>query len=174
MANLVKAFADIGEVFLQDEKRLRNIVYQYNDVKAFFCDIETKKIEPWKNIDKETFIVCRGGSTGSAPFLYPVTVTYCSDSASVVKDIMKGLKKMLSFFKKNEIVTNPILTKLSTINESFFDSIKDQIDSLQVDKKEVVFFTLSYQDKPISAYFTKIFDDFLEGEGEQKKSMAMI
>lgn len=43
MANLVKAFADIGEVFLQDEKRLRNIVYQYNDVKAFFCDIETKK-----------------------------------------------------------------------------------------------------------------------------------
>ena len=46
MANLVKAFADIGEVFLQDEKKLRNIVYKYNDVKAFFCDIETKKIEP--------------------------------------------------------------------------------------------------------------------------------
>ena len=105
MANLVKAFADIGEVFLQDEKRLRNTIYQYNDVKAFFCDIETKKIEPWKNIDKETFIVCRGGSTGSAPFLYPVT--YYSDSAgvvkdsvSVVKDIMKGLKKMLSLFQE--------------------------------------------------------------------------
>lgn len=174
MANLVKAFADIGEVFLQDEKRLRNTIYQYNDVKAFFCDIETKKIEPWKNIDKETFIVCRGGSTGSAPFLYPVT--YYSDSAgvvkdsvSVVKDIMKGLKRCLAFFKKDEIITNPILTKLSTIDESFFDSIKDQIDGLQVDKKEVSFFALSYQDKPISAYFTKIFDDFLEGEGEQKE-----
>lgn len=166
MANLVKAFADIGEVFLQDEKRLRNIVYQYNDVKAFFCDIETKKIEPWKNIDKETFIVCRGGSTGSAPFLYPVT--YCSDSASVVKDIMKGLKKMLSFFKEDEIVANPILTRLSTIDESFFDSMKDQMDSLQIDKKEVGFFTLSYQDKPISAYFTKIFDDFLEGEQKEE------
>ena len=172
MANLVKAFADIGEVFLQDEKRLRNIVYQYNDVKAFFCDIETKKIEPWTNIDKETFIVCRGGSTGSAPFLYPVT--YCSDSASVVKNIMKGLKKMLSFFKKNEIATNPILTKLSTINESFFDSIKDQIGSLKVDKKEVSFFTLSYQNQPISAYFTKIFDDFLGGEQKEVYGYDMI
>ena len=166
MANLVKVLADIGEACLENEKQLKNTIYKYDNVKAFLCDIDTKRIEPCINIDKEAFIVCRSGNSGSSPLLYPVA--YCSDSASMVKDIMKGLKKMLSFFKEDEIVANPILTRLSTIDESFFDSMKDQMDSLQIDKKEVGFFTLSYQDKPISAYFTKIFDDFLEGEQKEE------
>ena len=166
MANLIKVLADIGEACLENEKQLKNTIYKYDNAKVFLCDIDTKRIEPCINIDKETFIVCRSGNSGSSPLLYPVA--YYSDSASVVKDIMKGLKKMLSFFKNDEIAANPILAKLSTIDESFFDSVKDQIDSLQVDKKEVGFFTLSYQDKPISAYFTKIFDDFLEGEQKEE------
>ena len=166
MANLVKVLADIGEACLENEKQLKNTIYKYDNVKAFLCDIDTKRIEPCINIDKEAFIVCRSGNSGSSPLLYPVA--YYSDSASVVKDIMKGLKKMLSFFKDDEIAANPILAKLSTIDESFFYSIRDQMDSLQVDKKEVGFFTLSYQDKPISAYFTKIFDDFLEGEQKEE------
>lgn len=141
MANLIKVLADIGEACLENEKQLKNTIYKYDNVKAFLCDIDTKRIEPCLNIDKEAFIVCRSGNSGSSPLLYPVA--YYSDSASVVKDIMKGLKKMLSFFKNDEITANPILTKLSTIDESFFDSIRDQMDSLQIDKKEVGFLLLA-------------------------------
>ena len=171
MANLIQALADIGEVYLQEEAKLNNAAFGYDNIKVFLCDIENKTIEPSMNVEKDDLVLCRNGSSAASPWLFPNTF-FSTEVDKLKKDILNGTKTMLSNFSDEEIAKNEILSKLSKIDENFFDSIGNEIKKLTpLEKikgknapKNNTFFSLSYKGKPVSAYFLNLYEEFLNKE----------
>ena len=173
MGDIVKIFADIGEIYQKDEKRLKNEAYKYDAIKAYLCDIETKRIEPNLNISKDDLIICRASTGTNSGSLFP-NYPYSSDPKKVIREILKGTKNLLKFFQPNEIKEKHILSILSSIDEEFFSELIDEIKDLDEIKKEkgkkvATFFSLSYKGKPVSAYFKQIFENRISVK-EQKSS----
>ena len=165
MGDIVKIFADIGEIYQKDEKRLKNEAYKYDAIKAYLCDIETKRIEPNLNISKDDLIICRASTGTNSGSLFP-NYPYSSDPKKVIREILKGTKNLLKFFQPNEIKEKHILSILSSIDEEFFSELIDEIKDLDEIKKEkgkkvATFFSLSYKGKPGSAYFKQIFENHI-------------
>ena len=173
MGDIVKIFADIGEIYQKDEKRLKNEAYKYDTIKVYLCDIETKRIEPNLNISKDDLIICRASIGTNSGSLFP-NYPYSSDTKKIIQEILRGNKNLLKFFQSNEIKEKHILSILSSIDEEFFSELIDEIKGLDElkngkGKKVATFFSLSYKGKPVSAYFKQIFENHISIK-EQKLS----
>ena len=178
MGDIVKIFADIGEIYQKDEKRLKNEAYKYDAIKAYLCDIETKQIEPNLNINKDDLIICRFGVGANSGNLFPnsqfLSKEVNKDEAKFIKGVLRSVSNLLSFFEPSNIEKDAILPILSSINEEYFADIIDEIKGLDELKKEkgkkvATFFSLSYKGKPVSAYFKQIFENRISVK-EQKSS----
>lgn len=178
MGDIVKIFADIGEIYQKDEKRLKNEAYKYDAIKAYLCDIETKRIEPNLNISKDDLIICRFGIGANSGNLFPnsqfLSKEVNKDEAKFIKSLLRSVSNLLLFFEPSNIEKDAILSILSNTNEKYFADIIDEIKGLDELKKEkgkkvATFFSLSYKDKPVSAYFKQIFENHISVK-EQKSS----
>ena len=178
MGDIVKIFADIGEIYQKDEKRLKNEAYKYDTIKVYLCDIETKQIEPNLNINKDDLIICRFGVGANSGNLFPnsqfLSKEVNKDEAKFIKGVLRSVSNLLSFFEPSDIEKDAILSMLPSINEEYFADIIDEIKGLDEIKKEkgkkvATFFSLSYKGKPVSAYFKQIFENHISVK-EQKSS----
>ena len=178
MGDIVKIFADIGEIYQKDEKRLKNEAYKYDAIKAYLCDIETKRIEPNLNISKDDLIICRFGVGANSGNLFPNSQFLSKEAnkgeAKFIKGVLRSVSNLLSFFEPSNIEKDAILSILSNTNEKYFADIIDKIKGLDEIKKEkgkkvATFFSLSYKGKPVSAYFKQIFENHISVK-EQKSS----
>lgn len=178
MGDIVKIFADIGEIYQKDEKRLKNEAYKYDAIKAYLCDIETKRIEPNLNISKDDLIICRFGIGANSGNLFPNSQFLSKEvnkgEAKFIKGVSRSVSNLLSFFEPSNIEKDAILSILSNINEEYFANIIDEIKGLDEIKKEkgkkvATFFLLSYKGRPVSAYFKQIFENHISVK-EQKSS----
>ena len=178
MGDIVKIFADIGEVYQKDEKRLKNEAYKYDTIKAYLCDIETKQIEPNLNINKDDLIICRFGVGANSGNLFPnsqfLSKEVNKDEAKFTKGVLRSVSNLLSCFEPSDIEKEAILSMLPSINEGYFADIIDEIKGLDEIKKEkgkkvATFFSLSYKGKPVSAYFKQVFENHISVK-EQKSS----
>ena len=176
--NKENIFADIGEIYQKDEKCLKNEAYKYDTIKAYLCDIETKQIEPNLNINKDDLIICRFGVGANSGNLFPnsqfLSKEVNKDEAKFIKDVLRSVSNLLSFFEPSNIENDAILSILSSINEEYFADIIDEIKGLDELKKEkgkkvATFFSLSYKGRPVSAYFKQIFENHISVK-EQKSS----
>ena len=178
MGDIVKIFADIGEIYQKDEKRLKNEAYKYDAIKVYLCNTETKRIEPNLNISKDDLIICRFGVGANSGNLFPnsqfLSKEVNKDEAKFIKGVLRSISNLLSFFAPSNIENDAILSILSNINEEYFADIIDEIKGLDELKKEkgkkvATFFSLSYKGKPVSAYFKQIFENHISIK-EQKSS----
>ena len=178
MGDIVKIFADIGEIYQKDEKRLKNEASKYDAIKAYLCDIETKRIEPNLNISKDDLIICRFGVGANSGNLFPnsqfLSKEVNKDEAKFIKSLLRSVSNLLSFFDSSNIEKDAILSILSNTNEEYFADTIDEIKGLDELKKEkgkkvATFFSLSYKGKPVSAYFKQIFENHISVK-EQKSS----
>ena len=178
MADIVKILADIGEVYEKEELKLKNGAHKYDKIKVYLCDIATKQIEPNLNISKEDLIICRFGVGANSGNLFPnsqfLPKEINKDEAKFIRGILKSISNLLSFFEPSIIEKDAILSILSSINEEYFAGIIDEIKGLdelknEKGKKVATFFSLSYNGKPVSAYFKQIFENHISVK-EQKSS----
>ena len=178
MGDIVKIFADIGEIYQKDEKRLKNEAYKYDAIKVYLCNTETKRIEPNLNISKDDLIICRFGVGANSGNLFPnsqfLSKEVNKDEAKFIKGVLRSISNLLSFFAPSNIENDAILPILSSINEGYFADIIDEIKGLDELKKEkgkkvATFFSLSYKGKPVSAYFKQFFENHISIK-EQKSS----
>ena len=178
MADIVKILADIGEVYEKEELKLKNGAHKYDKVKVYLCDIATKQIEPNLNISKDDLIICRFGVGANSGNLFPnsqfLSKEINKDEAKFIRGILKSISNLLSFFEPSIIEKDAILSILSSINEEYFADIIDEIKGLdelknEKGKKVATFFSLSYNGKPVSAYFKQIFENHISVK-EQKSS----
>ena len=178
MADIVKILADIGEVYEKEELKLKNGAHKYDKVKVYLCDIATKQIEPNLNISKDDLIICRFGVGANSGNLFPnsqfLSKDVNKDKAKFIRGILKSISNLLSFFEPSIIEKDAILSILSSINEEYFAGIIDEIKGLdelknEKGKKVATFFSLSYDGKPVSAYFKQIFENHISVK-EQKSS----
>lgn len=178
MADIVKILADIGEVYEKEELKLKNGAHKYDKVKVYLCDIATKQIEPNFNISKDDLIICRFGVGANSGNLFPnsqfLSKEINKNEAKFIRGILKSISNLLSFFEPSIIEKDAILSILSSINEEYFAGMIDEIKGLdelknEKGKKVATFFSLSYDGKPVSAYFKQIFENHISAK-EQKSS----
>lgn len=139
MGDIVKIFADIGEIYQKDEKRLKNEAYKYDVIKVYLCDTETKRIEPNLNISKDDLIICRFGVGANSGNLFPnsqfLNKEVNKDEAKFIKGVLRSVSNLLSFFEPSDIEKDAILSMLPSINEEYFIDIIDEIKGLDELKK---------------------------------------
>jgi len=178
LADIVKILADIGEVYEKEELKLKNGAHKYDKIKVYLCDIVTKQIEPNLNISKDDLIICRFGVGANSGNLFPnsqfLSKEINKDEAKFIRGILKSISNLLSLFEPSIIEKDTILSILSSINEEYFVGIIDEIKGLdelknEKGKKVATFFSLSYDRKPVSAYFKQIFENHISVK-EQKSS----
>lgn len=166
MGDIVKIFSQIGKIYLKDEKKVRNRAYEYEKIKVYLCDVETKAIEPHENIQEDELIICRFGVGANSGNLFPNQPFFSKEVKNNIEKFAKGTIKanqnLLSYFTEDEIEQNEILKLILGINEDFFISIHDELKVLEEykekGKKTATYFSLSFQGKPISAYFEDIYE----------------
>ncbi|WP_298053488.1 TM1802 family CRISPR-associated protein [uncultured Campylobacter sp.] len=166
MGDIVKIFSSIGEIYDKQKTKINNKSYEYDAIKIYLCDIKSKEISVNNNISRDDLIVCRFGIGANSGNLFPnvqfISKAVKDDTPKFIKGILKAVKNMLSCFNPDDIKNDKILTDLSSLNESFFDDILSEITTLQEEPKKkgmkvATFFALSWEDRPISAYFKNIF-----------------
>ncbi|MEA2046966.1 MAG: TM1802 family CRISPR-associated protein [Campylobacterota bacterium] len=207
MGDIITTFSKIGSHYLEDEKRVKNKVYEYDIVKVYLFDIETKKIEPSLNVKKEDLIITRFGVGANSGNLFP-NIFFKNKDVNInfdkfTKAILKANSNLLSYFSQQEIfqdrklqfiygIQNRVFGNLMRlrftkkgspftlkdydyhfntfckVSKGFFDENKEDIQALQEHKKEkgdkgkdTTYFSLSFQGKPISAYFKDIYEKHL-------------
>ena len=170
MGDIVKIFSSIGEIYDKQKTKINNKSYEYDAIKIYLCDIKSKEISVNNNISRDDLIVCRFGIGANSGNLFPnvqfISKAVKDDTPKFIKGILKAVKNMLSCFNPVDIKNDKILTDLSSLNESFFDDILSEITTLQEEPKKkgmkvATFFTLSWEGRPISAYFKNIFTSHL-------------
>jgi len=174
MGDIIKTLSTIGTHYLEDEKRVKNKAYEYTKIKVYLCDIETKQIEPYTTIKNEDLIIMRFGVGANSGNLFPNMFfepkNVKKEFDKFVRGTLKANKNLLSYFKDEEIAKNEILNILSSINEDFFtDEAKvAEIQGLSKYEKSkgekgkfTTYFSLAYQNRPISAYFKKVYEEHL-------------
>ena len=170
MGDIVKIFSSIGEIYDKQKTKINNKSYEYDAIKIYLCDIKSKEISVNNNISRDDLIVCRFGIGANSGNLFPnvqfISKAVKDDTPKFIKGILKAVKNMLSCFNPVDIKNDKILTDLSSLNESFFDDILSEITTLQEEPKKkgmkvATFFTLSWEGRPISAYFRNIFTSHL-------------
>lgn len=177
MGDIVKIFSSIGEIYDKQKTKINNKSYEYDAIKIYLCDIKSKEISVNNNISRDDLIVCRFGIGANSGNLFPnvqfISKAVKDDTPKFIKGILKAVKNMLSCFNPVDIKNDKILTDLSSLNESFFDDILSEITTLQEEPKKkgmkvATFFTLSWEGRPISAYFRNIFTSHLSDSNNGK------
>ncbi|MFT7823199.1 MAG: hypothetical protein ABXS92_00430, partial [Sulfurimonas sp.] len=120
MGDIITTFSKIGDFYLEDEKRVKNKAYEYEIIKVYLFDIESKAIEPSLNISKEDLIYTDYGKSPRQGFLFPITHLDTKDVDKMIRGIITANKNLLSYFSQNEIFTNSILKILYGINDISF------------------------------------------------------
>jgi len=177
LGDILTTFAIIGSHYLEDGKRVKNKAYEYDTIKVFLFDIVTKTIEPSLNITKDDLIITRFGVGANSGNLFPNIFFKNKDVNTnfdkFSKAVLKANRNLLSYFSQEEINENPILVLVDTIDKNMLDSSIDHILQLQEYKKNkgekgkaTTYFSLSYQGKPISAYFKGIYEKHLNNSSE--------
>lgn len=168
MGDIITTFAKIGMVYLKDEKKVKNKAYEYQSIKVYLLDIEKKTIEPSTNINKEDLIITRYGVGANSGNLFPnlpfEPKNVKNNFEKFIRGVLKANNNLLSCFTKEQIAGNNLLQILSSMDETFFDDSKEQLQSLEKYKekgKVATYFALSYQDKPLSFYFKNIYEQYL-------------
>ena len=177
MGDIVKIFSSIGEIYDKQKTKINNKSYEYDAIKIYLCDIKSKEISVNNNISRDDLIVCRFGIGANSGNLFPnvqfISKAVKDDTPKFIKGILKAVKNMLSCFNPVDIKNDKILTDLSGLNESFFDDILSEITTLQEEPKKkgmkvATFFALSWEGRPISAYFKSIFTSHLSDSDNGK------
>ncbi|AKT92772.1 TM1802 family CRISPR-associated protein [Campylobacter gracilis] len=177
MGDIVKIFSSIGEIYDKQKTKINNKSYEYDAIKIYLCDIKSKEISVNNNISRDDLIVCRFGIGANSGNLFPnvqfISKAVKDDTPKFIKGILKAVKNMLSCFNPDDIKNDKILTDLSSLNESFFDDILSEIAALQEEPKKkgmkvATFFALSWECRPISAYFKSIFTSHLSDSNNGK------
>ncbi len=177
MGDIITTFANIGEIYQEDEKRVKNKAYEYDEIKVYLFDTVSKNITPSTNINKDDLIITRFGVGANSGNLFP-NVPFepkeiNKDFDKFVRGIIKANKNLLSYFSEEEIEKSEILKILNSMNESFFEDRKEQIQTLekykQKGKKCATYFALSFDEKPISVYFKEIFEKHLNKTSQASK-----
>ncbi|WP_298027926.1 TM1802 family CRISPR-associated protein [uncultured Campylobacter sp.] len=177
MGDIVKIFSSIGEIYDKQKTKINNKSYEYDAIKIYLCDIKSKEISVNNNISRDDLIVCRFGIGANSGNLFPnvqfISKAVKDDTPKFIKGISKAVKNMLSCFNPDDIKNDKILTDLSSLNESFFDDILSEITTLQEEPKKkgmkvATFFALSWESRPISAYFKNIFTSHLSDSDNGK------
>ena len=172
MGDIITTFSKIGAHYLDDEKKVKNKAYEYDIIKVYLCDIKTKNISPNLNILKDDLIITRFGIGANSGNLFPNMFfepkNIKDNFSKFVRGILKANQNLLSYFNEKELEGNEILGSLQSMDKTFFDDLHDKLLSLEKYKKEkgikgkvATFFSLSYKDKPVSAYFKNIFEKHL-------------
>lgn len=169
MGDIITTFAKIGEIYEENEKRVKNKAYEYDEIKVYLFDIKSKNITPSNNIDKDDLIITRFGIGANSGNLFPNVPLepkdVNKDFDKFTRGVIKANKNLLSYFSDEEMEKSEILKILNSIDENFFEEKKEEIQALekykQKGKKCATYFALSLDDKPISAYFKEIFEKHL-------------
>jgi CRISPR-associated protein Csh1 len=174
MGDIIKTLSTIGTHYLEDEKRVKNKAFEYTKIKVYLFDIETKQIEPYTTIKNEDLIITRFGVGANSGNLFPNMFfepkNVKKEFDKFVRGTLKANKNLLSYLSEEEINENEILKVLSSVDEAFFAD-EDKMEEIQgLSKYEkakgekgkfTTYFSLSYKNKPISAYFKKIYAEHL-------------
>ncbi len=168
MGDIVKTFVKIGSHYLKDERRVKNKAYEYKSIKVYLLDIENKSIEPSVNVPYEDLIITRFGVGANSGNLFP-NLPYepkdvKKDFDKFIRGVLKANKNLLSYFTENEIDENEILTILLSIDDTFFNEIEEALKNLEKNSekgKVATYLSLSYQNRPISAYFKDVYEKHL-------------
>jgi len=127
MGDIITTFSKIGSHYLEDEKRVKNKAYEYDTVKVYLFDIETKTIEPSLNIKKEDLIITRFGVGANSGNLFP-NIFFKNRDVNInfdkfTKAISKANKNLLSFFTQEEIFRDKKLQLLYGIENHNFRNL---------------------------------------------------
>ena len=177
MGDIITTFAKIGEIYQEDEKRVKNKAYEYDEIRVYLFEIRFKNIIPSNKIDKDDLIITRFGVGANSGNLFPNVPLepkdVNKDFDKFVRGIIKANKNLLSYFNEEEIEKSEILKILNSMDESFFEDKKEQIQALekykQKGKKCATYFALSFDEKPISVYFKEIFEKHLNKAPQASK-----
>lgn len=172
MGDIITTLSKIGTHYLEDEKRVKNKAYEYTKIKVYLFDTVTKKIEVSLNIKSEDLIITRFGVGANSGNLFPNMFfepkNVKKEFDKFVRGVLKGNKNLLSYFTDEEIENNDKLKILNAIDESCFSEKVEEIqklDKYQKSKGEkgkfATYFSLSYNEEPISAYFKDIYEKHL-------------
>jgi len=172
MGDIIKTLSKIGTHYLEDEKRVKNKAYEYTKIKVYLFDIVTKKIEVSLNIKNEDLIITRFGVGANSGNLFPNMFfepkNVKKEFDKFVRGVLKGNKNLLSYFTDEEIENDDKLKILTSVDESFFfEKIEEiqKLDKYQKSKGEkgkfTTYFSLSYNEEPISTYFKDIYEKHL-------------
>jgi CRISPR-associated protein Csh1 len=127
MGDIIKTFSKIGSHYLEDEKRVKNKAFEYDIVKVYLFDIQTKRIEPSLNIQKEDLIITRFGVGANSGNLFPNIFFKNRDVNTnfdkFTKAILKANKNLLSFFTQEEIFKNKKLQFIYGIENHNFRNL---------------------------------------------------
>lgn len=124
MGDIITTFSKIGSHYLEDEKRVKNKAFEYDIVKVYLFDIETKRIEPSLNIKKEDLIITRFGVGANSGNLFPNIFFKNKDVNTnfekFTKAISKANKNLLSYFSQEEIFKDKRLQNIYAIENPIF------------------------------------------------------
>ncbi len=127
MGDIITTFSKIGSQYLEDEKRVKNKAYEYDTIKVYLFDIETKKIEPHFNIAKEDLIITRFGVGANSGNLFPnIFFTNKDVNANFdkfTKAILKANTNLLSYFTRQEIFHDRKLQLLYGVENRIFANL---------------------------------------------------
>lgn len=168
VSDILKVFHKIGSIYESDKEAVKNNAHKYNEIKVYLFDIQSKEITPHSNISKDDLIVTRFSVGSNSGSLFPnqfFNEKTKYDLDKFIKGILQACKNLLSKFNDEKIKQNEILTILKTIDKNFFETKLDEISKLQEYKikgsKVATYFSLSYKEKPVSAYFKELYKDHI-------------
>ncbi len=151
------------------KKRVKNKAYEYDIVKVYLFDIETKTIEPSLNIAKEDLIITRFGVGANSGNLFP-NIFFKNKDVNInfdkfTKAILKANKNLLSYFSQEEIFAGKKLQLIYGIENSIFRTLMNLKYS-----DEVVKLTLKDYDYHFDT-FCKEPKDFFESVKEDIQTL---
>lgn len=175
MGDIIITFSKIGSQYLEDEKRVKNKAYEYDTIKVYLFDIETKTIEPHLNIKKEDLIITRFGVGANSGNLFPnIFFTNKDVNANFdkfTKAILKANTNLLSYFTRQEIFHDRKLQLLYGVENRMFAklmSLKYSAEPLKLTLKDYDYHFNTFCKEP-----NGFFDDSMEeiqGLQEHKKA----
>jgi len=120
-------FSKIGAHYLEDEKRVKNKSYEYDQIKVCLFDIESCTIEPHFNIAKEDLIITRfsvGANSGNLfPNIFFKNKEVNKDFNKFTRAILKATSNLLSYFTQQEIFQDRKLQLLYGIENRIFGNL---------------------------------------------------
>lgn len=127
MGDIITTFSKIGDIYIEEEKRVKNKAYEYDTIKVYLFDIESKKIEPSVNIEKDDLIITRFGVGANSGNLFPNIFFKNKDVNTnfdkFTKAILKANTNLLSYFIQQEIFQDKKLQLIYGIKNNIFRNL---------------------------------------------------